>query len=176
MSTAAKVELYISKRPYIREALAEGVVNYSSLARKIKEEKEIKSEAAAKAAISRYEKVVARQKSQRKKEMIKILENTSINIQSNVEVVLADAQNAIVSAKTSNGYTSVVPGNGKALVSLESPSSLEKTPGVIEFILSSIAARGINVDHLISCREDTHLVVDKNDAPNVLEILQDRLN
>ena len=43
MSSAAKVELYVSKRPYLKEALAEGVVNYSALARKICAEENLQS-------------------------------------------------------------------------------------------------------------------------------------
>jgi len=58
---------------------------------------------------------------------------------------------------------------------LESPETLEKTPGVIEFILSSLAAEGINVDQLISCREDTHIVIEDSNASEALSILQDRI-
>ena len=43
------------------------------------------------------------------------------------------------------------------------------------FILSSLASEGINVSHVIGCREDTFLVVKEHDAPIVFRILAQRL-
>ncbi len=175
MSATAKVELYVTKRPYIKEALAEGVVNYSALGRKICEEKDIQSLEAVKAALSRYEDHIADERSKRREKVVEILQKTTLEVKSGVEVEKKDVRDSLVCAKTSNGYTSVVSGGEKALVSLESPEILEDTPGVIEFVLSSLAAEGMNVDHLISCREDTHLIVDRKDASAVLDVLQERI-
>jgi hypothetical protein len=176
MSSAAKVELYISKKPYLKEALAAGVVNYSALARKICQEERLESVDAVKAALSRYEDHISEVREKRRDRVEKILEKTSMELKPGVEVVKEDADESLISAETANGYTSVVEGEDKALVSLQSPEELEKTPGVIEFILASLAAEGINVDQLISCREDTHLVVDGIKASETLEILQERLS
>jgi hypothetical protein len=176
MSTAAKVELYLSKRPYLKETLAAGVVNYSALARKICRDENLKSVDAVKAAISRYEDHISELREKRRARVEEILDKTSMELKAGVGVVKEEREDSIVSAKTSAGYTSVVVGGNKALVSLESPEALEGTPGVVEFILSSLTAEGINVDQLISCREDTHLVVDADQASEVLEILQKRLS
>ena len=176
MSSAAKVELYISKRPYIKEALAEGIVNYSSLARKIVDEEGLDSFDAVKVAISRYEDHISTEREKRRSKVEEVLEKTAMSVRPGVDVIKEKEGDAIVSAETDNGYTSVVQDGDKALISLESPEMLEKTPGVIEFILSSLAAEGINVDQLISCREDTHLVVGKDEASETMEILQDRLS
>ncbi|MFB6116558.1 MAG: hypothetical protein ABEK10_03515 [Candidatus Nanosalina sp.] len=176
MSSAAKVEIYISKRPYLKEALAAGVVNYSALARKICEEKNLESVDAVKAALSRYENHISEIREKRRNRVEEVLEQTSMELKPGVKVVKEEREDSIVSARTSGGYTSVVEDGNKALVSLESPEKLERTPGVIEFILSSLAAEGINVDQLISCREDTHLVVDGDQASKTLEILQERLS
>lgn len=176
MSSAAKVEIYVSKRPYIKEALAEGIVNYSALARKICRDEDLESEDAVKVALSRYEDHISREREERRSKVEKILEKTSMSVRPGVDVVKQEEEDVIVSAETGNGYTSVVGGGDKALVSLESPEALESTPGVVEFILSSLAAEGINVDQLISCREDTHLLIDEEDASKTLEMLQDRLS
>lgn len=176
MTVAAKVELYVSKRPYIREALAEGIVNYSALARKIAEEESLENTGAIKTALTRYQDSIAVERRKRRNEVKNVIENTSLNVRSNVGVLKEQVENAVVSAQTSNGYTSVVQEGDKALISLESPQQLEDTPGVLEFILSSIASRGINVDHVISCREDTHLIVEEDKAPEVLELLQERIS
>ncbi len=176
MSTAAKVELYVSKRPYIKEALAEDVVNYSALARKICREEGLESVDAVKAALSRYQDHVSRLRRERRDKVSEVLEDTSMELKTGVKVVKEDLDECIVSARTYNGFTSVLDGGEKALVSLESPVELESTPGVLEFVLSSLAAEGVNVDHVISCREDTHLVVDDSRASETLEILRERLS
>lgn len=175
MSSAAKVELYISKRPYIKEALASGIVNYSALARKIVEEEGLESFDAVKVAISRYEEHFSIEREERRSKVEEVLGKTSMSVRSDVEVVKEQVGDAIVYSNTSNGFTSVVPKGSKALISLESPESLERTPGVLEFILSSLAAEGINVDHMISCREDTHLVVAEKNASQALEVLRQRI-
>jgi len=175
MSSAAKVELYVSKRPYLKEALAAGVVNYSALARRICSEEGLESVEAVKAALSRYEDHVSELRRNRRVKVEEILSETSMKLKPGVEVVKEDLEESLISAETANGYTCVVEGGDKALVSLESPEKLERTPGVIEFILSSLAAEGINVDQLVSCREDTHLVVEEEQASDTLEILQERL-
>lgn len=175
MSSASKVELYVSKKPYVKEALAEGIVNYSALGRKICQEENIESLEAVKAALSRYEQHISQERKQRRNKVQKVLQKTTLEIKTGLKITKQQKENSIVSAKTSNGYTSLIENGNKALISMESPSSLEDTPGVLEFILSSLAAEGINVDHLISCREDTHIVIDENDASKALEVLRNRL-
>jgi hypothetical protein len=178
MSSAAKVELYVSKRPYLKEALAAGVVNYSALARKICSEEDLESVDAVKAALSRYQDYVSEERIERRAQVKEILEKSSLSVQPNMAVEKSgkSADSAKVLAKTENGFTHIIEGGEKSLVTLESPGELENTPGVVEFILSSLAAENINVDQLISCREDTHLVVDQEEGPEVLEILQERIN
>jgi len=175
MSSAAKVELYVSKRPYIKEALAEGIINYSALGRKICREENIESLQAVKAALSRYQEHVSKERRDRKNKVEKVLRDTSIEVQPGVKVVKKRNKDEIISAETKNGFTSIIENGDKALITLESPETLENTPGVIEFILSSLAAEGINVDQLISCREDTHIVIEDSKASEALSILQDRL-
>ncbi|MFB6175064.1 MAG: ACT domain-containing protein [Candidatus Nanohalobium sp.] len=176
MSSAAKVELYISKRPYLKEALAEGIVNYSALARKICEEEGLESFDAVKMAVSRYEDHISSQREERRSKVEEVLGETSMKVRPGVGVVKQEVEDSIVSSETASGCTSVVGEGDKALISLESPEVLESTPGVVEFILSSLAAEGINVDQLISCREDTHLVVEDDEASEAMEVLRERLS
>lgn len=175
MSSAAKVELYVSKRPYVKEALAEGIVNYSALARKICCEESIESVEAVKAALSRYQDHVSTNRVKQREKVKQILESTSFNVRPGVKVVKEERGESLVFSRTARGYTSIVDGGESALISLESPESLEDTPGVIEFLLSSLAAEGVNVEQLISCREDTHLVVSGECASTALDLLQARL-
>lgn len=175
MSSAAKVELYISKRPYLKEALSEGIINYSALARKICDEEDLRSVDAVKAALSRYEDHIASDRKERRSQVEEVLKETTTTIKTGVEVEKSNIEGGIVKAKTANGFTSVLEGGDKALISLESPAKLENTPGVIEFILSSLSAEGINVDQLVSCREDTHIIVSGKEAADALDLLQQRI-
>jgi hypothetical protein len=176
MSSAAKVELYVSKKPYIKEALAENIVNYSALARKICQEEGLDSEDAVKAALSRYQDYMAESRAERREKVEEILVETSIEVKPGLKVLKSEEKESVISAYTANGPTAVIEGGDKTLISLESPEELENTPGVLEFILSSLAAEGINVDQFISCREDTHLVVEDSDASDALELLRARLS
>jgi hypothetical protein len=178
MSVSAKVELYVSKRPYLKQALSEGVINYSALGRKICDEKGIESLEAVKAALSRYEDFISEKRQKRISKVEEVVSETNVQIFDGVKVEKDEEYEpaSIVSAKTENGFTNVLENGEKTLVTLVSPENLESTPGVLEFILSSLAAEGINIDHLISCREDTHLIVDKDQASDVLELLQERMS
>lgn len=175
MSSASKVELYVSKRPYIKEALAEGIINYSALSRKICREEELDSVEAVKVALSRYQEHISKEREERRSEVEEVLKETSIEIRPGLGVVKKEEDKAVISAKTENGFTSVINEGEKAMITLESPESLENTPGVIEFILSSLSAEGINVDQLISCREDTHILIKESKASEALNILQNRI-
>lgn len=177
MSIAAQVELYIAKRPYLKMALSRGVINYTSLAKQISQDKSIDSLGAVKMALSRLEDHLSRSWTTQRDKVEKILDKTEVMITDSVKVNKTAEYNkgAIVMAKTRNGFTEVRSGGDKALISLISPIELETTPGVVEFILSSLAAEGINVDQLISCREDTHLVINRKKAAKTLEVLQERL-
>jgi prephenate dehydratase len=60
-------------------------------------------------------------------------------------------------------------------VTLKSPNSLENTPGVLAYILSILAGRKINLTEVISCREDTHLIIDESDATETFQLLDEKL-
>ncbi|BAB60426.1 hypothetical protein [Thermoplasma volcanium GSS1] len=54
MNVSDLVKEYVSRHPYVMEALSEGIVNFSSLSRKIMEQYNIKSFQAVEAALKRY--------------------------------------------------------------------------------------------------------------------------
>jgi len=178
MTTSSKVEIYVSKRPHLKQALSQGVLNYSALARKICEEKDVESVEAVKAALSRLEDHYQDVEEERRKDVEKVLSETTVKLQDNVRTIKAvdDSWDVVVKAETESGFTHVLDGGDQSLVTLVSPERLEDVPGVLEFILSSLASEGINIHHFISCRQDTHLVIDQEDAPKVLELLQERLS
>lgn len=184
MSVREEVENYVEKRPYIQEALAEEIVNYSALARKIEPEIEGGFEA-IKMALRRYQEEMQGQRKQRQEDVTQVLGETAVELKNNIKVCKTDEpSNAEIYAKTENGYTLILD-NGEecsgeviedqVVVTLKSPNSLEDTPGVLAYILSILAGREINLTEVISCREDTHLIIDEEDATETFQLLNEKL-
>ena len=62
-----------------------------------------------------------------------------------------------------------------AIIHIKSSKEIESTPGAMAFILSALASDGINILHMIDCREDTFIVVKEYDAPIAFRVLANRL-
>lgn len=185
MSVAEKVEEYVEKRPYIQDALSEEIVNYSALSRKIQEDVKGSHEA-IKIALRRLTKDLKSQRKTRRTNIGKVMEGTSVKLEGNMQVCKSsERKDGKIAASTENGFTTI-QNSGKecsgenidnqVLITLESPENLEKTPGVISYILSILAAKNINITEFISCREDTHIVIDEEDATKTFELLNNKLN
>lgn len=184
MSVREEVKNYVEKRPYIQEALAEEIVNYSALARKIEPEIEGGFEA-IKMALRRYQEEIQGQRKQRQENITQVLGETAVELKNNIKVCKTDEpSDAKIYAKTENGYTLILNNGEKCggeiiedqvVVTLKSPNSLENTPGVLAYILSILAGREINLTEVISCREDTHLIIDEDDATETFQLLNEKL-
>lgn len=184
MSVREEVENYIQKRPYIQQALTEEIINYSALARKIEPEIEGGFEA-TKMALRRYQEEIKQQRKQRQKNITKVLGETAVELKNNIKICKTQKiPETKIYAKTENGYTAVQEKQQKCtgkeienqvLVTLKSPQTLEDTPGVLAYIMSIIAGREINVTELISCREDTHLIIHEKDATETFQLLNQKL-
>lgn len=183
-SVAEQVAAHVDRRPYVREALAAGIVNYAALARSVGEDVDGSFEA-VKMGLRRYAEDLADRRQARERDVGRILEGSSIELKSNVQVCKSDAEvDGAVHARTESGYTTVQPATAdcpgetiadQVLITLQSPETLEDTPGVLGYIMSVLGAHGINVTECISCREDTHLVVHASDATRAFELLNERL-
>jgi len=184
MSVADKVEDYVAARPYVQEALVHDIVNYSALARQIEDEVNGGFEA-VKMALRRLADDIRERRGRQAESVADVLAGTSIELRNNVVVCKTDVPyEAMVSAKTKHGYTLVKDANDdmqgttipdQVLLTLKSPRDLEETPGVLAYLLSLFAGRRINITELISCRDDTHIVVHEDDATAAFELLNEKL-
>ncbi len=184
MSVAEQVKDYVQKRPYIQEALADGIVNYSALARKIEEEVDGGFEA-VKMALRRNAEDLKQQRRTRRTNIGKVMSGTSIELRNNVQVCKSEEhQEGLYHAETGSGYTTIQESSqqckgekmeDQVIISLKSPENLEDTPGVLAYISSLLAGRDINMTELISCREDTHIVLHEEDATAAFELLNEKL-
>jgi hypothetical protein len=184
VSVREEVEDYVEERFFLQKSLAQGIVNYSALARQMEPHIDGGLEA-IKVALRRHREDLKSKRRYRKEVAAQVMEGTSIRLRSGVKVCKSDEPiDSVVGASTENGYTGVVSSDRQScsdvvedqvLISLESPERLESTPGVLAYITAVLAGRDINVTELISCREDTHIVVDREDSTKAFEILTRKL-
>lgn len=185
------VWLYVKRRPYLKEVIREGVVNYSALARKISIEAfgNAQKENAVKMALIRLAKKMEHLESDIEERILKLLKSSSMVIKSKVAVVISTRQlegvRPLSFAKSGRHTTYILeqrelegldrkPSKVEEnlnLITIESPEELEEVPGVISYILGALASEGINVVEFISCYTDTLLVVRQADTERAYAIL-----
>ena len=185
------VWLYVKRRPYLKEVIREGVVNYSALARKISIEafNDESRENAVKMALFRLTKRMEELEGGIEGRILGLLKRSSMVIKSKVAVVISNRQIEDIrplSFAKSGRHTTYIIEQGELerlerkpsrveenlnLITIESPEELEEVPGVISYILGSLASEGINVVEFISCYTDTLLVVRQADTERAYSIL-----
>ena len=190
ISISKQVKFYIERKPYILEAIEQGIINYSALSREICKELKLKNNDAVKVALIRNCEKIREKKKKGQKKAIKILRNANFSIKNKIAALhhstFVDIK-AIAYSKTPSGYMFFVNENTAqdtnfkkidydlAILHIKSDKEIENTPGAIAFILSSLASERINVSHVMGCREDTFLVLKEHDAPLAFKILAQKL-
>ncbi len=186
------VWLYIKRRPTVKAALRDGIVNHSALARMLCHEMGLPDEKfdAVKVALTRISKKVAEKEIGLEEKVIELLRKSSINIQTKISVVISrkELELKAISYARSGGYTTYILEESEAnkvkkewgvkslqknlnLITIRSGEELEEIPGVIAFILNALAYEGINIVEFISCYTDTLLVIKEADTNKAYEIL-----
>jgi len=190
ISIAKQVKIYIERKPYVIEAIEQDIVNYSALARQICKDIDLKSTDAVKAALIRMGEKYRKTKTRTQEKAIELLREANFSIKNKIAALhhstFVDIK-AISYSKTPSGYMFFLDENiarkstfkkidyGLAILHIKSSKEIEQTPGVIAFILSALASEGINVSHVMGCREDTFVVVKEHDAPLAFRVLSQRL-
>jgi hypothetical protein len=190
ISVAKQVKTYIERKPYILEAIEQNIVNYSALAREIGKDLVIKNNDTIKAALIRSSELYRKTKKKTQQRAIKLLRESSFSVTNKIATLhhstFVDIK-VIAYSKTPSGYMFFLDENvaknssfkkidyGFAILHIKSLKEIERTPGAIAFILSSLASEGINVSHVMGCREDTFIVVKEHDAPLAFRTLAQRL-
>jgi hypothetical protein len=187
---AKQIKIYIAKKPYILEAIEQGIINYSALAREIGKDLNIKNTETIKAALLRASVNYRKTKRKTQQRAIEILREASFSVKNKIATLHHSTfldVHAIAYSKTPSGYMFFLEENiarkislknveyGFAILHIKSSKEIETTPGAIAFLLSALASEGINVSHVLGCREDTFIVVKENDAPLAFRILAQRL-
>ena len=185
-----QVTSYVKRKPYLKEAIEQDIVNFSSLSRKISKNLGDLNVEAVKSTLVRLSKQMKENKQNREEKIIKLLKKSDFSINNKIATIhhLSPINiESIAFSKTPSGYMYFVKENvavktsfkkidyGFAIIQIKNPKDIENTPGVAAFLLSTLASEDINVFHLMDCREDTFLVIREFDAPLAFKALSDAL-
>ncbi len=185
-----QVKAYIERKPYVLEALEQDIVNFSALAREVRRDSGIKNVDTIKVALIRVSEKYKKNRTNIQQRVIKLLRESNFSVTNKIATLhhstFIDIA-TIAYSKTPSGYMFFLDENvakkssfkkidyGYAILHIKSLKEIENTPGAIAFILSALASEGINVLHVMGCREDTFIVVKEQDAPLAFKILAQRL-
>ncbi len=187
---AQQVKTYIKRKPYVLEAIEQDIVNYSALAREIGKDINISNIDTIKAALIRAGRQHRKTKQKTEEKAIEILREANVSVKNKIAALHHSTFvniHAIAYSKTPSGYMFFLDENiakkssfrnidyDLAILHIKSAKEIEKTPGAIAFILSALAAEGINVSHVMGCREDTFIVIKEHNASMAFRILAQRL-
>jgi len=192
-SVSENVRLYIKGKPYMQEALERGVVNYSALARMIGSDMGTRNFDAIKAALLRLSRKLGKDRRNMEQKVLKVVRSSRLEMRDKIAVVISGSKletPAIASAKSASGYTYIMDEGAidtvrsrnvlkaqknLSMITIISQENLEETPGVIAYLLASLAAENINVVEFVSCYKDTLLVFKNADITKAIETLSERL-
>lgn len=190
---AEQVWIYIKKKPYVQEAIEQGIVNFSALARKIAGETDSAHFDAVKVALMRSQTKLIKNRKKQEKEAIRILNRSTFNITNKVSLIHSTRSltltEPIAISKTPSGYIYIITEknaeklknhaldimHGLSIICITNPLEIETTPGIASFLFSSLASENINIQHIIDCREDTFLVISEHDAPLAFSVLAEKM-
>ena len=184
-----EIDMYLDRRPYIKKSLGQGIINYSALSRQISEEIGNVHFEAVKSAVIRTAKKYIKDTTTDKK-TIDLLKNANFQIEDKIATIHHISEldiESIAYSKTPSGYMYFVKENiakkskykkiefGFAAIYIKSHPDIEVTTGVSAFLLSILSSHGINVVHMMDCREDTYIIIRDVDAPLAFKILADAI-
>lgn len=188
-SITERVRETIRMRPSLIDALKMKIVNYSALARMLREELGDVSLEAVKAAVIRIGEELSKDSALQEEKVLSILRESNVRLQDKIAVLISPEILEIpyiVTAYLTDSYVYIVdqtklkvkiPHRVKATSNLTaliliSPQRVESTPGFVAFMTQLLASRRINIVEFISCSTNTVIVLDSKDALNAFALIQ----
>ena len=187
LSIAEQVFEYLEKYPYLVWTLKNGLMNYSSLTRKIQKELEIKNFDAVIMAIRRYRENIKQAQDTR---ILEVLSDSTLEIKTGMNVyVLKDVKKEVIDrlehyhlisgtdfnvviTQTKLNSACIKKHENVVEVRIRSPEAIEITAGFTAYVYGVIAQRGINIIETYSAYTDTVFVIDKGSLPEIVETLE----
>ena len=103
LSIAQQVRDYVQKKPFVKEALEQGIVNYSSLAKQISKELRKKNVSSVKVALIRESKKQKKKKKFLESKVVSILRESKFSLLSKISAIESNKSlrvNSIAFSKT----------------------------------------------------------------------------
>jgi len=187
MTVAQNVRSHLRNKPYLLEALEQGIVNLSELSRQIQKEIKTEDTSAIKAALRRYSEELQKHKQKREEKVLQLLKRSNIAVYDRKSVIITgkelsyktglkvDLLNKFVylldRSDLPERIATLVKHDNCTMIVIHSPEELEATPGVVAFLASLLAELNVNIVEFISCWTETIMVVDKKDSLKAYEVL-----
>ncbi len=181
------VNTFLMENPDLAMALEQGVANVSQLAKLISNSKGGLNLISVRAALNRIRERNTRTAGKNKAD--DLLKRSKISLQDKVSAVKSTKtlqikyisatflENSVVyivdemSQKLPNENENVKIDGHVSMLHIYSPRDIESTPGFIMRITHKLYARGINILQLISCANETILILNKDVCVAAYEIL-----
>ena len=187
------VWLYVKRKPFLRQALSERLINFSALSRTIATDvlENPGKATAVKMALLRLPRRMRVQEESLNERILRLLRKSSLSLRNKVAVVISrnriDGMDSFSYAESKRAVTYLVEESqldalkknrnilrtdrNLNVITLHSPVDLEETPGVVAHVLGALSSEGINVLEVISCYTDTLLVFKEADTVAAFGIL-----
>lgn len=187
LSIAEQTFRWIKKYPFIIYGLKKDLINFSSLARKIQKETGIKNFDAILVAIRRCQNQIRWIEDDKK--IIEVLGNSKLEIKTGVNIYpmksldiemlknikhfhLINGVDKIEVVATDHRLDLEPTYENVVEIRILSSESIETIPGVVAYVTSALAERGINILKMYSCHGDIGtFIFEKKDLPKVIETL-----
>ncbi|MCX8166630.1 MAG: hypothetical protein N3E37_02145 [Candidatus Micrarchaeota archaeon] len=188
------VNEYLSKKPFLVFYLKDEIINISSLARKICEEKGIKNSDAVMMAIRRYVEKIFKQKKFEEaiNKVVELLKKSTYSVHTGY--VLGELKNHNEKISVENmffinfGKENLVvtdiknidflanPKKDLIIIEIHHPMEIKDIPGVIAYLYFKFFEQGINIEETFSCSDKTYIVVKKDFIQQSISLLDEILN
>ena len=182
-----KVARFLRENPDYMLSMKVGIINVSKLAQLILKENEDLNPISVRAALNRFKGRLDEETGKTKAD--DLLKKSRISLQDRICVVtsktpqnmkyisathLHDSTVYIVDeieSKIPPTTVNIMVDRDVSMVHIFSSKEIEKTPGFVMRITHKLYARGINILQLISCSNETILILNKKDSTLAYEIL-----
>jgi hypothetical protein len=187
LSVEDVVLIYLKENPEISVALDQGIINVSRLAKTITKSRTGLNPISVRAALNR-----AKERGigpGQKEKADNLLRRSKISLQDKISVLKSSGplqlkyisatflENSVVYIidemiqKLPPSSDGVLVDSHVSMVHILSPKEIEVTPGFVMRITHKLFARGINILQLISCYNETILIIEKEKGISAYEIL-----
>ncbi|MEM3362297.1 MAG: hypothetical protein QXG16_03205 [Candidatus Anstonellaceae archaeon] len=180
------IEQYLYENPILLYYSYLKILNITALAKKIKQELQIKKSDQA-VMINLYRLIEKQDKIVKRDEIEEIIKNSIINIYSDYAVLVADIkqnitaknliafsdkQVAIGEKKELQAYKNKVKyyQDGLGLIEFKHPKNIEKIPGVLFYILANFYQHSISIIEIFSVWDTTYILVEKKDINKIIKM------